>query len=351
MRFDQEPPPSEAGAPERAGVLLVNLGTPDAATPRALRRYLAEFLSDPRVVEIHGALWQPVLHGFVLRTRPARSARKYQRIWTAEGSPLAVWTRKQTALLRGYLGERGGCGALEVEHAMRYGQPSIASQLGALKARGCTRILLAPLYPQYSASTTGSAFDAMAAWAMRQRRVPQLRVLDPYYAHPDYIGALARRIRADWQARGQPDKLVMSFHGMPVRAARQGDPYARQCERTAQLLAARLALKPGQWLHTFQSRFGHARWLQPYTQATLEQLARSGVARVDVVCPGFASDCLETLEEIAIEARAAFLAAGGRQYHYIACLNDAPEWIAALAGMIERHLKDWVQTPEHHHQP
>ncbi|MBA3625354.1 MAG: ferrochelatase [Methylibium sp.] len=338
-------PDHRHGSAERVAVLLVNLGTPDAPTAPALRRYLAEFLSDPRVVEIPRALWWLILHGVILRVRPRKSAAKYASIWTDEGSPLAVWTAKQATLLAGYLGERGT--PVLVRHAMRYGQPSVASQLDALKAEGATRILVLPLYPQYAAATTASVFDAVYAWAARVRRVPELRFVNHYHDDDGYIAALAGRIEGHWQAHGRPDRLVLSFHGVPERTLQLGDPYHCECQKTARLLRERLSLAPEQVLVTFQSRFGRARWLQPYTEPTLVALARSGVQRVDVACPGFTSDCLETLEEIAQEARHAFLEAGGREFQYIACLNDQHEWIAALGAIAIRHLQGWpLQSPD-----
>jgi len=304
-----------------------------------VRRYLAEFLSDPRVVELPRPLWLPMLHGVILRTRPAHSAAKYAKVWTPEGSPLAVWSAKQAVLLRGYLGELGS--QTQVRVAMRYGQPSVASGLDELKALGCRHILVLPLYPQYAASTTASAVDAVGAWAARQRRLPELRVVNQFHDDAGYIDALAARIRGYWQEHGQPDQLVLSFHGLPERAVQLGDPYRAQCEQTARLLAARLELPEGRWLITFQSRMGRAKWLEPATQPTLERLARQGAGRVDVACPGFVSDCLETLEEIGLQARAAFQAAGGRELHTIPCLNDHPTWIAALAQIARRHLQGW----------
>ncbi|MBA3599046.1 MAG: ferrochelatase [Methylibium sp.] len=336
-------PDHRHGSLERVAVLLVNLGTPDAPTAPALRRYLAEFLSDPRVVEIPRALWWLILHGVILRVRPRKSAAKYASIWTDEGSPLAVWTAKQAALLAGYLGERGT--PVLVRHAMRYGQPSVASQLDALKAEGATRILVLPLYPQYAAATTASVFDAVYAWAASVRRVPELRFVNHYHDDDGYIGALAGRIEGHWQAHGRPERLVLSFHGVPERTLQLGDPYHCECQKTARLLRERLSLTPEQVLVTFQSRFGRARWLEPYTEPTLVALARSGVQRVDVACPGFTSDCLETLEEIAQEARHAFLEAGGREFRYIACLNDQHEWIAALSAITIRHLQGWPLQP------
>ncbi|HWH73751.1 MAG TPA: ferrochelatase [Methylibium sp.] len=332
-------PAHHHGRAERTGVLLVNLGTPDAPTAAALRRYLAQFLGDPRVVEIPRPLWWLILHGIILRVRPRKSAAKYASIWTEAGSPLKVWTEKQATLLAGYLGERGH--PVHVRAAMRYGSPSIASQLDALKADGATRILVLPLYPQYSATTTASVFDAVYAWAARIRRVPELRFVNQYHDDAGYIRALARRIETYWQTHGRPDRLVLSFHGVPERTLRLGDPYHCQCHKTARLLAERLGLRPEQVQITFQSRFGKAKWLEPYTEPTLVALARQGIGRVDVACPGFTSDCLETLEEIAQEARAAFLGAGGREFHYIACLNDQHEWIDALAAIALRHLQGW----------
>jgi ferrochelatase len=341
MRFAPEPPHRHGLAPStpRTAVLLCNLGTPDAPTPAALRRYLAEFLSDPRVVEIARPLWWLILHGIVLRVRPAKSARKYAGIWTAEGSPLRAWTEKQAKLLRGYLGERGH--RVTVAWAMRYGNPSIAAVLDELKAAGVERVLVLPLYPQYSAATTASVVDAVTGWAGRRRALPELRFVNHYHDDPGYIDALAKRVRDHWTAHGRPDKLVLSFHGVPQRTLLLGDPYHCECQKTARLLAERLELQPNQVLVTFQSRFGKAQWLQPYTEPTLVGLARQGVKRVDVMCPGFSADCLETLEEINQEARDAFLAAGGEDFRYVACLNDQHEWIAALSALALRHLQGW----------
>ncbi|MDR2155102.1 MAG: ferrochelatase [Burkholderiaceae bacterium] len=337
--FFRPEPTVEAGSADGVGVLLCNLGTPDAPTPAAVRRYLAEFLSDQRVVELPSLLWQPILHGVILRTRPARSAAKYRSIWLAEGSPLLVHSRKQAIMLRGYLGELGL--QVRVGLAMRYGQPSIASQLDELKAHGCTRVLVLPLYPQYSASTTASVIDAVGDWARRTRHVPELRFVNRFHDDPGYIQSLSQRVRRHWREHGQPDKLVLSFHGVPERARALGDPYCAQCLETARLLADKLALRDGQWTLSFQSRFGKARWVGPATQATLQELGRAGTSHVDVMCPGFVSDCLETLEEIAVEGRAAFLAAGGKAFHYIPCLNDHPSWLNALSGIARDHLQGW----------
>jgi ferrochelatase len=335
-------PPLPHGTPACTAVLLLNLGTPEAPTPAAVRRYLGEFLSDPRVVEIPHLVWWPILHGVILNVRPAKSAAKYARIWTPEGSPLALWTAKQATLLQGYLGERiARPPQLLVRHAMRYGKPSVAAVLDELKAAHATRILVVPLYPQYAAATTASVNDAVMAWALRQRRQPELRFVGHYHDDAGYIDALAQRVRSHWMERGRGDRLVLSFHGLPERSLHLGDPYHCECHKTARLLASRLGLKDGEWLVTFQSRFGKAKWLGPYTEPTLVDLARRGVDRVDVMCPGFAADCLETLEEIAQEARDAFLAAGGRGFEYIPALNDQHQWIAALAAIVQRHLQGW----------
>ena len=342
MRFAAEPAHSH-DQPERTAVLLTNLGTPDAPTAGAVRNYLAEFLSDPRVVEIPRALWWPILHGIILRTRPARSATKYAAIWTPEGSPLWTWTRLQADRLRGSLGERGH--AVLVQPAMRYGQPSIASALDALKVQGATRILVMPMYPQYSAATTASTFDAVATWSRHVRRVPELRMVNQFHDDEAYIAALASRVTDHWMREGRGRMLVMSFHGLPARTLALGDPYHCQCQKTARLLAERLGLRPDEYKLTFQSRFGRARWLEPYTDAALRKLAREGHERVDVLCPGFSADCLETLEEIAIEGRNAFLTAGGKSFHAISCLNDHPVWIDALAKLAIRHLQGWPTQP------
>ena len=338
MGLSPEPRFQHGTAPTTA-VLLVNLGTPSAPTPAAVRRYLAEFLSDPRVVEIPRVAWWPILHGIVLRTRPQRSARKYAAIWTPEGSPLQVWTAKQANLLGGYLGQRGH--RVVVRHAMRYGEPAIAATLDALKEAGATRILVLPLYPQYAGATTASIFDAVGAWARHVRNRPALREVARYGDDPGYIDALAKSVGDHWMAHGRGSKLVLSFHGMPKRTLLRGDPYHCECRKTARLLGERLGLGPDELVVTFQSRFGRAEWLQPYTQPTLVELARRGVERVDVLCPGFAADCLETLEEIAMEGRAAFLGAGGKTFHYVPCLNDRHEWIVALAELAIRHLQGW----------
>lgn len=345
MSFATEPTFTHGAPPKAASttaILLCNLGTPDAPTAPALRRYLGEFLSDSRVVEIPKPIWWLILHGIILRTRPKKSAAKYASVWLPEGSPLKVWTEKQAKLLRGHLGQHGH--SVEVRYAMRYGNPSIASQLDQLKADGVTRVLILPAYPQYSGTTTASVFDAVYSWAAKVRRIPEFRFINNYHDHAGYIAALAHKIKAHWQQNGQADKLVMSFHGVPERTLTLGDPYHCECYKTARLVAEKLGLAKDRWQLTFQSRFGKAKWLEPYTEPTLIALAKSGVKSVDVVCPGFTGDCLETLEEIAMEARHAFLEAGGKSFNYIACLNDSPHWLAGLSELCIQHLGGWPTT-------
>lgn len=342
MKFNIEPA-FEHGTVVRTAVLLVNLGSPDAPTPNAVRRYLAEFLSDPRVVEIPALLWKIILHGIILRVRPAKSAAKYAAVWGSDGAPLKVHTEKQAKLLRGYLGEQDV--HVLVAYAMRYGQPGIAEVLDALKQRRVERILLLPLYPQYSATTTASVMDAVGEWLARTRNQPEIRSIKHFHDHSGYIEALASSIQDYWQAHGRPQKLLMSFHGVPKRTLTLGDPYHCECYKTARLLSEWLGLQQGQVLVTFQSRFGKAEWLKPYTFPVLAALAKKGVERVDVVCPGFVSDCLETLEEIAIEGKQEFLKHGGKEFHYIPCLNQQDAWIKALADLAQQHLQGW---PIHH---
>jgi protoporphyrin/coproporphyrin ferrochelatase len=336
-------PKHQHGAIAKTGILLINLGTPDAPTATAVRTYLREFLSDPRVVEIPRALWWLILNGIVLRTRPRKSAEKYALIWTREGSPLAVHTAKQATLLKGYLGER-----IRTPHvvtwAMRYGQPSIEKALLDLREQGCDRILVLPLYPQYAASTTASAFDAVFDTAKKLRNAPALRLVRHYHDHPAYIAALAKSINDYWMTNGRPDQLLMSFHGLPRFALDRGDPYHCECHKTARLLGEELGLSPERYQVSFQSRFGRTEWLKPYTMQTVKELGKRKTGRLDVVCPGFVSDCLETLEEIAIENKAAYLQAGGTEFHYIPCLNERHEWIQALARIAAENLHGWVST-------
>ena len=338
MTFLPEPKRQE-GAPGKTAILLVNLGTPEAPTAAALRPYLKEFLSDPRVVEIPRALWWIILHLLILPFRSGQSAKKYASIWSPDGSPLKVHTEKQAKLLRGYLGQRGH--QVEVAYAMRYGKPGIAGALDQLKAAGATRILILPAYPQYSATTTASIHDAVFAHLAKVRNLPELRFVRDYHDHAGYIEALAASVTAYWEKHGRPDKLVMSFHGVPKRTLDLGDPYYYECRKTAHLLTERLGLDESRAVLSFQSRFGKAEWLQPYTAPTVKKLAAEGVKRIDVICPGFTSDCLETLEEIAMEVRADFLTAGGRDFHYIPCLNESPAWIHALADVALLQMQGW----------
>ena len=336
--------PYNHGQPARTAVLLVNLGTPDEPTAAALRRYLAEFLSDRRVVEIPRLVWLPILHGIILRDRPAKSAAKYASVWMPGGSPLAVWTQRQTEALKPKL-VADGLDVL-VAYAMRYGNPSIPDVMNQLRAQGATRILVLPLYPHYAAATTASVADKVMQWALESRRMPELRFVGEYHDEPGYIQALAAKLQAHWQTHGRSEKLVLSFHGVPERSLLLGDPYHCQCHKTARLLAEQLGLDKSQMVVTFQSRFGKAKWLEPYTEPTLRELAAQGVKSVDVMCPGFVADCLETLEEIAQEARDAFLEAGGTAFSYVPCLNDDDAWINTLSVLVQRHLQGWPTRPE-----
>ena len=328
------------GTPARSAILLVNLGTPEAPTAAAVRRYLKEFLSDPRVVEIPRPLWWLILNGIILNLRPGKSAAKYAMIWDKDGSPLKVHTERQAKLLRGYLGAQDQAAPL-VDYAMRYGEPSIAAVLSRLKQQRCERILVLPLYPQYAASTTATALDAVSAVLGRWRNIPELRIVKHFHDHPAYVAALADGVRQHWAQHGKPDRLLMSFHGLPRYTLERGDPYHCECQKTARLLAGALALAPDQYQLSFQSRFGRAEWLQPYTAATLAQWGRQGLRRADVVCPGFVADCLETLEEIGIEGKAEFLKAGGKEFHAIPCLNESDAWIQALVQIAQEHVQGW----------
>jgi len=339
-RFLPEPPYQHANVAKTA-VLLVNLGTPDAPTATAVRRYLKEFLSDPRVVEIPKILWWLILNLVILNVRPAKSARKYASIWQEQGSPLRFHTERLSRLLADHLAGRVDS-PLVVDYAMRYGNPGIAKTLSRLKEQGCDRILFLPLYPQYAASTSATAVDELARWLRVTRTVPEVRTVKHFHDHPAYIAALAASLREHWAREGRPDKLVMSFHGLPRYTLSRGDPYHCECHKTARLLAEALGLEDGFWKITFQSRFGKTEWLKPYTSEALEAYAKQGIGRVDVVCPGFTADCLETLEEIAIEGKADFLKAGGKTFHAIACLNERPEWISALGDIALEHLSGWV---------
>jgi ferrochelatase len=342
MAYFRPEPPFSHGTPSRIGILLLNLGTPDEPTPSALRRYLKQFLSDRRVVEIPRIVWWLILNGIILNTRPAKSAEKYAQIWTGEGSPLLVHTQRQAQMLRGFLGNRGV--SVQVEVGMRYGSPSIALAIEKLKAQHCDRILAIPLYPQYAASSSASALDAVWDVLKRTRNLPEIRTVRHYHDHPGYIAALAASVREYWMTHGRPDKLLISFHGIPRRSLDLGDPYHCECQKTGRLLAEALLLERDQFQICFQSRFGRAEWLKPYLAPTLAELGKQRLHRVDVICPGFSSDCLETLEEIAMEGKATFLAAGGGEYHYIPALNERDDWIHALADIAQQHLQGWIDT-------
>jgi ferrochelatase len=323
------------------GVLLTNLGTPDSPAPRDVRRYLKQFLWDPRVVELARPLWWLVLNLIILNTRPRRSARAYAKVWTDEGSPLLVISRRQHAALQAALDARLDT-PVRVALAMCYGNPSIPAGLAELRDAGVRRVLVLPLYPQYSATSGAAIFDAVTQELRRWRAVPELRFINDYYDHPAYIAALADSVRAFQAEHGVPERLLMSFHGIPQEYADKGDPYPCQCEVTAERLAQALGLTQVQWQFSFQSRLGPKDWLKPYTDRTLETLGRQGVKDVQVICPGFSADCLETLEEIAMENRDVFLEAGGTEYRYIPCLNDRPAHIDFLAQLVERHLQGWL---------
>lgn len=322
-------------AAPKVGVLLVNLGTPDAPTPQAVRRYLAEFLSDKRVVELPSLLWKPLLHGIILNTRPRKSARAYAKVWMEEGSPLAVYTRRQMADLQQRFGD-----AVRVSYAMRYGRPGIGFRLEEMKAQGCERILLAPLYPQYCGATTATVVDEAGAELADMRWQPTLRVMPPYHDDPAYIDALAKSVREGLAGLDfEPDALIASFHGMPRRTLELGDPYHCQCQKTARLVSEALG-KP--LFTTFQSRFGRAKWLEPATADLLAALPGRDLNKVAIFAPGFAVDCLETLEELAMEGRVQFLEAGGSDFAYISCLNASVEGMAMLETLVRRELGGWI---------
>ena len=343
MKYQDEPGFDHREVPA-VGVLLANLGTPAAPTARALRPYLRQFLLDPRVIELPRALWWTILHLFVLTRRPAKSAALYRKIWTAEGSPLLVIARRQRDAIAAELARRIGT-PLHVVLGMRYGEPSIAAAARSLRERGCRRLLLLPLYPHYSATSTGSTFDALAAELATWRRVPELRTVMGYHDEPGYLDAVAASIRARWAEGGEPDVLLFSFHGIPLRYFQGGDPYHCLCHKTARLVAERLGLGEGRWEVAFQSRFGREEWLKPYTDKTVQAMARAKVGRLDVVSPAFSADCLETLEELDGLNREFWIEAGGRSedYRYLPCLNDRPDHVAFLCDLIERHLQGWVE--------
>jgi len=325
----------------RVGVLVTNLGTPEAPQKKQLRAYLKQFLSDPRVVEIPRLVWWFILNGIILNIRPARSAAAYRTVWTEQGSPLLIHTRAQAEALQTSLGNTFGDQVI-VDFAMRYGAPSISATVQGMLDRGVRKLLVLPLYPQYSGSTTASTFDALADDFTRRRWLPELRFVTHYHDHKAYIAALAHSIEAYRNEHGSADKLVFSYHGVPQRYLEEGDPYHCECLKTSRLVAEELGLAEGSYLTTFQSRFGREPWLQPYTDMTLKELAAQGTQSVQIICPGFSSDCLETLEEIGIENRDYFLDAGGEKFAYIPCLNSSPEHIACLDRIITEQLGNWV---------
>jgi ferrochelatase len=355
MTFQKEPKFTHGKPPANnatTAVLLCNLGTPDAPTAAALRTYLKQFLSDPRVVEIPRFIWWFILNLIIVPFRSTKSAKKYASIWTADGSPLKIWTEKQANLLQGWLGEAGH--RVTVRYAMCYTTdevcPSIKTQLDKFKEEGISRVLILPAYPQYSSTTTAAVFDQVYDWAAKVRSIPELRFVNRYHDDAGYITALEKSVRKKWQINGKPnfdqignksDMLVMSFHGIPERSLHLGDAYHCECYKTARLLAEALELQPTQYKVTFQSRLGRAKWLQPYTEPTVIALAKSGVKRIDVICPGFNCDGLETLEEINMEVRHAFTVAGGQTFNYIPCLNDDSAWLSALSSITQKHLSGW----------
>ena len=341
MRYTAEPNYSH-GTAEKTAVLLINLGTPEAPTAQAVKTYLRQFLSDPRVVEIPKLVWWLILNGLILTTRPKKSAAKYASIWMAEGSPLKVHTERQRTLLQAQLTEKIQGTSVIVDYAMCYGQPSIPDVLARLKAHNCQRILLVPLYPQYAASATAAALDAVYAELQKMRNMPAIRSIKHFHDDTDYIKASAQNIRDYWTLHGRPDKLVMSFHGVPRYSLDKGDPYHCECLKSGRLIAEELGLNADQYVISFQSRFGKAEWIKPYTMDTLIKLGKQRTLRVDVVCPGFVADCLETLEEIAQEGKEEFKHAGGGEYHYIPCLNDRPDWMQALTGLVVDNLHGWL---------
>lgn len=330
---------------DRIGILITNLGTPDAPTPKALHRYLKEFLWDPRVVEVPRLIWWFALNGVILRIRPRRSAKAYAGVFTEEGSPLLVHTRNQSAALQALLAEQGH-GNVVVDFAMRYGNPSIPSVLEAMFNQGVRKLLVLPLYPQYSGSTAASTFDAIAKDFTTRRWIPDLRFVSHYHDYAPFIAAAAQRIREHWETHGRADKLLFSYHGVPLRYLHNGDPYHCECYKTSRLIAEALGLGKDEYITTFQSRFGREEWLKPYTDATLKAFPAQGVKSVQVFCPGFSADCLETIEEIGEENKHYFEEAGGERYEYITALNDRPDHIAALASLVHANLHGWQVTPE-----
>lgn len=328
---------SNQDASKTLGILLVQLGTPDAPTISAVRRYLAEFLWDPKVVELRRFIWWPMLHGIILRTRPRHAAHLYQKIWTEQGSPLLVISNVQRAALESKLREKTKK-PVTVYLGMRYGNPSLKNVLKEIQKHSIDSLLVLPLYPQYATATTGSTFDAVTHLLSKWRKLPELHMVMQYHNHSPYLDALATSVEEAWQKHLKPEKLLFSFHGLPIQATLAGDPYEEQCHATAYGVAERLHLKKNEWITSFQSRVGPAPWLQPYTDDILEKWGKTGIQRVDVLCPGFSADCLETLEEVKLRYQDLFLGSGGKTYHFIPSLNDRPDHIDALADLVLHHV-------------
>ena len=331
------------GPQEKLGILLVNLGSPDAPTPSAVRKYLAQFLADPRVVEANRFIWWLVLHGIILRFRPSRAAKAYQKVWTEEGSPLLHYTRLQTQAIQKKLEDRFR-GHVIADMAMTYGKPSIKNGLEGLRKAGARRLLILPLYPQYSGTTTAAVFDQVTNVLQGWRWLPDLRMINQYHDHPKYIEALANSIKNQWANNKRGELLLFSFHGIPQRYVNNGDPYFCHCQKTARLVAEKLELKADEWKVVFQSRFGREPWLEPYCSVTLQELPASGIKSVVIICPGFAADCLETLEEIKMENKDLFIEAGGETFNYIPCLNDSEDHMTALCEILTAHMFGWPET-------
>ncbi len=324
---------------KRFGILMVNLGTPEAPTPKAVRAYLKEFLSDVRVVDAPRLIWWFVLR-IILLIRPKPVSEAYKSIWTSEGSPLLVISKRQAAAVEARLKEVTG-NDIPVELAMTYGNPSILSASNALRSKGVERILILPMYPQFSSSTTAAIYDKLSDLLKQCPHLPEMRWIRDFHDNPDYINALAKSVKTQWEKTGQAEKLLMSFHGVPERYTNKGDPYEHHCRKTADLLAAKLELKPEQWQCCFQSRFGREEWVKPYTDYTLKQWGKDGIKSVDIICPAFSADCLETLEEIQVENKEYFIEAGGESYNYIPALNDNPDHIDMLSKLIIQHSQGW----------
>ena len=346
MAYYNPEPDYKHGDQLKVGILLANLGTPDAATAKALRPYLQQFLMDRRVVEIPRFIWCWILHCIILVIRPKKSAAKYAQVWLPEGSPLLVHAQKQTQLLRGFLAQKIKS-PFAIELGMSYGKPSMQSAIESLKAQHCDRILVFPLYPQYAASSSASAFDAVWRVLLKMRNMPGIRTIRSYHDHPAYISALTKSVQEHWRINGKPnfaagEKLVMSFHGVPKVHLTKGDPYHCTCHKTGRLLADALGLSKDEYLIAFQSRFGKQEWLKPYMAATLEDLGKAKTTRIDVICPGFSADCLETLEEIAMEGKQIFSHAGGGEFNYIPALNENEAWIHAMTTIALENLQGWV---------